>query len=928
MSKYISTILLLLSLLAFPFKAAAFSNPWVDGYTDPQTEAVLLGYYTADEATEALTAKSFKSTLNNYAKTAIAMQGIMLQKYMENKHGLRDVGILGNAEENYYYRRIFRLVSKGIVPETYRCAYLLAKKPQGVLYWAPFMLRICNETMDLCGQFETVVTNGKLGFEDIAFPTLNKNLLQFADLKEIGRRYGADLKGMMSGLGDFNIKSTSDSVVHFGLKNIKEIGASLAVVGAEELSSRAFGKDVDFSSLIGDEGIAGAFHLKTEQVRKAYDVVHDVLDNKLYDPAVLKDYVTNLIYTGGKIAVDKILSSAIYNAESYLSDYLHALDGQYYRQKVTVYIRNSGSEVMCDYNPKMGSTCPFDGMTRYDKEHGVGPNNDEIGLRYINSWSDDWTLFIEPEGGEHVRKRVPVGTIGGSTRKYHPSHTDPTSSDLQAIRTNSENHAGWSQSKVKELNARNDGNYYSYEEQLHHGELFFDCKPGKNWYHQIRCYYAYSIKVVKSWNKDQIYWEKDFDSQNSNADIFEEQVKQAQRGAELEIQRRGLQNATVVVERGDRRYYQVPSNANIKGATMASFILNCNDHNDLGHGTLSWKENAHINNKADAKDLVGYAERTNIQSDGEDPVAECQALINSLQSEISSLDIQIANKEKRGESTTQLEKTRREKQDSLYKAQDALEEAREDAADDGDLHRLPWLLNEAASRYHLTWKGDGQWDGTTYTRKAGISGLNGTVTFSADFSVFRREKYFCGIRVHRAIFQLDWKIYGDQSSSTVVETMALDTTKTEEENKQAVSDKQQQIMDMYPDCSVEVSYGKSDAVDTINDTKSFHLLWVSDRLALAREIHSRLTIIYSDLILLHKFLYETESLKDFLKTEIYLQASAALRDTIASDCFNQWIGNSRKVSGGLFIGGTLDGRTDGGHKKMMYNEDGTTPWDD
>lgn len=45
------------------------------------------------------------------------------------------------------------------------------------------MFRICNETMDLCGQFETVVTNCKLGFENIAFPTLNKNLLRFADPK-------------------------------------------------------------------------------------------------------------------------------------------------------------------------------------------------------------------------------------------------------------------------------------------------------------------------------------------------------------------------------------------------------------------------------------------------------------------------------------------------------------------------------------------------------------------------------------------------------------------------------------------------------------------------------------------------------------------------------------------------------------------------
>lgn len=59
----------------------------------------------------------------------------MLQKYYEHKHGFRDIGILGSAEENYYYRSIYNTVSRGIILETFRCAYLLAKNPSGIIYW-------------------------------------------------------------------------------------------------------------------------------------------------------------------------------------------------------------------------------------------------------------------------------------------------------------------------------------------------------------------------------------------------------------------------------------------------------------------------------------------------------------------------------------------------------------------------------------------------------------------------------------------------------------------------------------------------------------------------------------------------------------------------------------------------------------------------
>lgn len=926
MSKIIRSILLLVALLTAPLRVSAIGNPWVDGYTDPETEALLAGYYVGDATAETLILNSYKKNLATYGKTAVAMQFIMAQKYLEHKMGLRDVGILGNAEENYYYRSIYTMVKNGIIPETYRCAYLLAKNPSAVLYWGPFILMVCNQTIDLCGQFETVVTGGKLGFEDITFPTLNRNLLQFADLKEIGRRTGADVKSTIDSLVSFNIKADT-SIVNFGLNNIKEIGISIAAAGAEEAVGKATGVDIDFGSIIGDPKISKAFKVKPEQVKRAYSAVRTIMDNRLYDPATLASYVKSLICENGKIALDKILTSAVYNAESYLSDYLRELDGQYYRQHVKVIIRDAGSEVVCDYNPQPGTVKGHDGQKGdYPENSGDGPSENGKptpgGQADIHSWSDDWTCYVSPASGYDVSpsRKVSVWALGSWTRKGVPSHRDLTSSELDDVRRNSENHAGWSKSKCDEINSHKNGDSYLYEEQLHHHELWFDWRNSKrgNWWHQMRCYFAYSIKVTKTWSHDKVYWEKDFDSQTMDADIFQKQIEQAKKGAEMEIAASGLEGAVVVVEEGDRRYYQVPSNANIKGATMANFILNCDNHSDMGSGVLSWKENGTVGKSPSDEKLISFAERTNVEESDDNPTDDIQKDLDAIQAQITACDNEIATLKKKrttsnGPETDRriedLEKKKQDLQNSYDNELNALQEARDDMADDGDRHRLPWLLNQIASRYHLSWKADGQWDGLKYTRKGAINGLNGVVTFEANLSQTRSEKYivpkFLGhlIRIHRAILQLDWKVYGDQSSSTVVESMPLDTTRTEEENKQLVSDKQQKIMDMYPDCSVEVSYGKADSTATIDDTKSFHLLWVSDRLALARDINARLTSIYSNLILLHRFLYSRETLKDFLYKAVLAPVSQAMRDTIASNCFNAWIGASRTVSSRLFLGG-------------------------
>lgn len=136
MSKKIYNILtVFLLLLLSDMEAMAGSNPWIDGYTDKKLEEAMVESYGSQAAVELASLEAYKKIAKEYGYSNLATAAIIAQKYMEHKHGFRDVGILGNSEENYYYKNIYKTVTQGIIPETYRCAYLLAKNPQGILYW-------------------------------------------------------------------------------------------------------------------------------------------------------------------------------------------------------------------------------------------------------------------------------------------------------------------------------------------------------------------------------------------------------------------------------------------------------------------------------------------------------------------------------------------------------------------------------------------------------------------------------------------------------------------------------------------------------------------------------------------------------------------------------------------------------------------------
>jgi hypothetical protein len=131
--------------------------------------------------------------------------------------------------------------------------------------------------------------------------------------------------------------------------------------------------------------------------------------------------------------------------------------GQYYTQRWYIYRVDRGSVNLCDYYP---------------------PTDDDAVL-----YGDHWYRI--------------------DTRD---SNFQPSSSQREAALQNSELHAGWSRSRVQQLNHSNDGFSYSIS---YYPSSYVLSKSKSGQYAKA---YAYEIHVTKSWNNTEIKYEDVFDS--------------------------------------------------------------------------------------------------------------------------------------------------------------------------------------------------------------------------------------------------------------------------------------------------------------------------------------------------------------------------------------------------------------------------------
>lgn len=830
MKRYLFIIILFVCA-AVPTTAQYYSVNY-----DKRTVAEMTAAFASEAATEAYYAEQVAKIREYYQAAEVAAAGIFTSKFLDRR-ALTDLGLWTSSTENYYYRRIYNMVSAKIMPKIWTVAGMMLRSPQNALYWGSYLYKVCEETKTLCYQFESIVTNSRLSFRDIAFLEINQELAAILKLSELG---DVDWKNLLDNFSDIGSNFTKDNL-KADIDNLYAMGVSLASAGA--------GNAV--SSIVGNSNFNGTLMDKTSSVIEIAENTYD-LYNDLYTNAGN----TLLQFVGGQEGIANLFSLSNYNTTAWITDYAREGMGQYYTQRWYIYSVDQGSEKLCDYYP---------------------PTDDDAIL-----YGDHW---------------------------YRISTTDPdfypSSSQREAALQNSENHAGWSRSRVQQLNNSNDG--YNYNISYYSSAYILSKKKSG----QYAKAYAYEIHVTKSWYRQEVKYEDVFDSYSMDMATF-----RAGLNARLADYNDNEDGIRYYIGSDSKRYYQATNAEKMAGCETATISVTCHDGTKLGEGSTQYKcsqcggsVNAHTKQCSMATSITSESVNT---SEIDAKIAETESRIASIDTEIARLEAENSNLLKQIQ-TSSVEDAARYRQQynankdriSVLKSEKSAAEkeladynqAKQEAVDGenaatDDYYRIPAIMQDCKNAYNLSWNGAGAWEGNTFVRTASMPNINGTITFKATISIARKPKYFLGIKIHRAIVQISWTLTTEYSDTQVVAVINLDPSKTDQEKADEVNAKLSEIAREYPSCEPTVEYAKSSPVESDDTEDTHHLLWTSDRLDIARQIDSRLTKIYADLVSFEKMMHYKHSIIDILRSIAPLDTDQGRRLTLIERCRKRWLRNA------------------------------------
>ena len=805
---------------------------------DKETVAAMATAFGAEAVAESYYNEQVGAILKHYNAAEVATAGIFASKFLERK-AMTDLGLWNSSTENYYYKRIYNMVSHKIMPKIWTVAKMMLHSPQTALYWGSYLVKVCDDTKSLCMQFESVVTNSTLTFADIQFLEINREIAAILKLSDIGN---VDWKGMLDDLAKVSGNFTMDNLTA-DIDNLYNMGVGLATSGMTNIGE----------TLLQKSAFKEVFDGRVSKVIDIYENYNDLFEQ--LDKGVGN---TLLSMIGGKDNVAGLFNLADYNLTSWMTDYMNETKGQYYTQRWYIYRRDRGSETLCDYNP---------------------PTDDNSILK-----------------GDHWYR------IDTKNPDFYPN-----SSQREAILQNSENHAGWSRAKVQQMNNQHDG--YTYNISYYLSSYIISSKKKG----QKQKAYAYRITVTKSWNREETVYENVFDSYSMDLNTFKAQLQ-----ARLSEYNDNEEGYTYYIGSDTRNYYQATDAAKLKGCESVTISVTCSDGVTLGQGTTQYKcrecgksLNAHSKECAMKTSVtegnLDLSELDRMQQETDSKVTMIQAQIGQLETENKELLRKIANasvedaatyRQQYNANKTQIDRlngelaTWQQKQQEIAQAKEEAGRDNEVATD--DYYRIPAIMNDCKTAYNLTWKDGGAWNGYVFTRKATMPNINGIITFKATLTLARKPKYFLGIKIHRAILQIAWKLTSEYTNTNVVDVLTLDPNKTEKEKADEVNWRISEIAREYPSCKITTEYAKSDptAENTNSDIK--HLLWSSDRLEIAREVDSRITKIYADLVSLEKMMHYKRSIIDVLKDVMPdIDDNQGRRQTILEECYERWIDGAR-----------------------------------
>lgn len=855
-------LFLLLTVLSV---RAGYAASWVSINHDKKTIGMMVGALYAENMTEKKSNEALKEILSNYKSAAIASTGIYLKEYMEHKAMSDPTSYFTSSKEYFYYRHIFD-TAVGIGKSVSQLSPYLVKSPEKIFYWGTYMFQTCDETIELCKLFQSVCTNGKLGFEGIRFRELAPDLKKFVNpVKMDLKNYEEKINDLTSTKG---LEDLDESDLQEALYDVAQAGVSIAASGWQGVDDLAL-------KLNPQSRIVKALKMKYTDAMYLYEGFRETREQmqRLANINAIKNTIRNLIEVNGHEVADRIFHIADYNVNTYMADYVKNESDGYFTQRYYIYSEDSGTKVLCNYSPK--------------------PDADRD-----KPWVG-WLHFISPEDKVVCHIMTP--------------------SEDAAARSTSERLSGWSQTSVDKYNVEHPGHNATITYTLLHENLEESYKHFLGKTHTKRhCFYGYAIKVVDIWNTKSVVYDAVFDSRTMNKQVFEEQMKM--KLAELNSEG---EEGVYKIGYDDPVPYQSASPSELAQASTATFTLDCQSGEKLASSSLQWKENGNQGNSL-TPSSINFAMETELDLSSmkkdlnamDRLIEENAQAMRQKNQEIAALNIEykttftLMQEESRRGNYTKYQELRKQLKEldnkiqslkkqysdlevessTLKNKRDELKNDYDDTTDGGN--RLPAIMKSLESAFGLTWKGDGQWDTSDgscyrYTRKANYRNL-GELTFKAELTLYSGPKHFIGIRIHRAKLNIDWKLTNENPHSDVVEVMQLNKEWSDKEKADKVNERISYWLQSNPNCTCRVEYNKENK-DSLNDVDdAAHLLWVSDRLAIASEIDSRLSKIYSDLQFLLGYYKVKSSIKDFLKQQIISVVSVNAKSTLALDCLERW----------------------------------------
>lgn len=849
--KYMLSWLLMLCL--FLWGTSLSGQTYMKVNFDTRTVAAMTTEYAAAAVAEGYYDEQVKDILAKYGVAEVAAAGIFTSKYMDRK-ALTNLGIWRDGSENHYYRRIYRLVSAKIIPMIWGLSGQLLRYPHKSLYWGSYLVKVCSEVKSLCMQFEAVVTNSTLSFSDIQFLELDPRFAAFMQFSKFGDADWETLFDDLSSIpGNFTLDNLKEDV-----GTLYELGTQLATSGFGDLSG----------DIMGDSKFDGSFKDKAKATGEIVKNVYDIYKDS-------DGQVANLFkqYLGDNPTAADLFSFSSYNLTGWIDDYLNEAAGTYYTQRWYIGRVESGSETVAEYNP---------------------PEDDDNVL-----YGPQWIRFDT-----------------GDESFY------PNSSQLEQVLSNSERYAGWSRARIEQLNAQNDGNTYRMSRSL----LAYRISKGNK---QTKKAYAYRIVITKSWYLSEEVYEEYFDSYRMDLPTFKMKLQ-----ALLNEYNDNEEGKIYQLKYGPKNYYQAADDVKLKGCESVIISATCTDNVKLGEGATQYKcrqcggsLNDHSKDCAMQTTVtesggLDLSELDRLEADYRQQVMTLQTDIQALEADNrrlaelisggSATDTEIAEyRQKMNANTDRINEKKKQLAQAEKLLSDVLQ-AKDEAATDNevatdDYYRIPAIMEDCRTAYGLTWQGDGWWSGYTYYRYANASSIKGTVTFSASLSIARKPKYFLGIKIHRAILKISWQMTASYSDTQVVENMTLDPEIPDGEKKKLVNDRLSELAMEFPGCRLSTEYVKSDPFEEDQTDDTFHLLWASDRLAIARQVESRLMKIYADLVSLQKMMNYKLSIIDVLKgVGPYVNDEQGRKQTLAEKCRKRWLRNAAESYHSIHYNGKYD----------------------